>query len=60
MAEATALGHRDDVIDVYSNSWGPEDYGYVVSGPNTLAARTLAAGTQEVSNYLFERILESN
>ena len=38
-----------DYIDVYSNSWGPVDYGYVVEGPGFLLEKTLATGTAKVS-----------
>ena len=46
--EASALGYRDSHIDVYSNSWGPIDFGFIVSGPGSLVQRTLATGVAEV------------
>lgn len=48
VAEATALSYRDDVIQIYSNSWGPHDTGFIVEGPGKLTKRALAAGVQEV------------
>ena len=46
--EASALGYKDSYIDVYSNSWGPSDFGFYVEGPDTLAQNTLATGVREV------------
>ena len=46
--EARALGYQDNYIDVYSNSWGPSDFGFFVSGPNTLVQNTLRTGVTEV------------
>ena len=48
MDEALALGHYSDIIEIYSNSWGPRDDGFTVSGPRTLLLRTFAAGVREV------------
>ena len=46
--EASALGYKGYYIDVYSNSWGPSDFGFIVLGPETLLQRTLATGVTEV------------
>ena len=46
--EASALGHKYTAIDIYSNSWGPNDKGYVVSGPKILAQQTLKYGAKYV------------
>ena len=46
--EARALGYKDSHIDVYSNSWGPSDYGFTVEGPGDLLQQTLANGAREV------------
>ena len=35
-----ALSHGNDIIDIYSNSWGPLDEGFIVQGPGTLGKRT--------------------
>jgi len=40
-SEAAALLHRNDLIQVKSNSWGPEDDGDVVEGPGAQAAAAL-------------------
>ena len=47
--EASALGYSDSYIDIYSNSWGPPDFGFFVSGPGTLVQSTLRTGVTEVS-----------
>ena len=48
LAEASALGHKNNYIHIYSNSWGPSDWGFSVSGPGTLAKYVLATGVREV------------
>ncbi len=48
MDEAEALSWRNDVIDIYSNSWGPDDSGRVVSGPGDLLKMTLKQSVTEV------------
>ncbi len=40
--ESAAFLHRSDIIQVKSNSWGPDDTGDVIEGPGTLAAAALA------------------
>ena len=50
--EARALSHSNDKIDIYSNSWGPSDRGFVVEGPRTLAKFALKNGAKTV-NYDF-------
>ena len=47
-SEARALGFRTDVIDIYSNSWGPYDDGFVVDGPGPLLSAVMETGTREV------------
>ena len=49
--EASALGYHDYHIDVYSNSWGPSDFGFVVSGPGPLVQNTLRMGVTEVYGF---------
>ena len=34
---------------VYSNSWGPPDYGFFVDGPGDLTELTFSTGAQNVS-----------
>ena len=49
--EADALGHMDDKIKIYSNSWGPADTGCVVDGPGPLVVSTFQNGVKKVKNY---------
>ncbi|MFM8334526.1 MAG: S8 family peptidase, partial [Opitutaceae bacterium] len=42
--EAEAFGWRTDVIQISSNSWGPNDDAKTVSGPDTAALAALKAG----------------
>ena len=46
--EALSLSFRRDIIDIYSNSWGPYDSGREVDGPGTLTAQALKMGVREV------------
>ena len=46
--EAAALFHARDVIDIYSNSWGPPDNGIYVRGPRTLTKQILKDGVIHV------------
>lgn len=48
LTEASALSYHDNHVDVYSNSWGPSDSGFVVSGPGTLTKMTLKTGALKV------------
>ena len=50
VTEADALGHYNDYIDVYSNSWGPSDLGFIVAGPGHLTATALQNGVTEVTH----------
>ncbi|MBN16564.1 MAG: hypothetical protein CMB37_00170 [Euryarchaeota archaeon] len=45
--EAGALGHENQVIDIYSNSWGPSDDGSTLEAPGPL---TVAAFENDVAN----------
>lgn len=45
LTESLALSHYSDLIDIYSNSWGPPDDGARLEGPGPL---TLAAMSQAV------------
>lgn len=47
LTEADGLTHRSDVVDIYSNSWGPADDGASLGapGPATLAAMQHAVET---------------
>ena len=48
MNEALSLSFRRDIVDIYSNSWGPVDSGSEVEGPATLTAQALEMGVREV------------
>ena len=52
MQEANALSHAMDIVDIYSNSWGPSDEGTVVGGPRTMGQIALKNGTSRVSDEL--------
>ena len=45
---AKALQHKRQEIDIYSNSWGPSDNGYLVHGPGKLVKKALRQGTKWV------------
>ena len=45
--EASSLSYANDVIDIYSNSWGPCDEG-CVDGPMRLTELALKIGAQKV------------
>lgn len=45
--ESAALLHKIDMIDIYSNSWGPGDVGFEVEGPGILTTRALELGIQK-------------
>ena len=47
-AESAAFSHKTDMIDIYSNSWGPLDNGYEVKGPGVLASRAIKLGIEQV------------
>ena len=46
--EANSLGHKSDIIEIYSNSWGPIDDGSVAEGPGRLLQRTFEMGVRQV------------
>ena len=48
---AMALSHNRDVIDIYSNSWGPID-GFGVAGPRSMEKLALQRGTSNVRDEL--------
>jgi len=43
-----ALRFRRDIIDIYSNSWGPGDMGFQVKGPGPQLEKALEEGTRLV------------
>ena len=46
--EAKALNYSRDYIDIYSNSWGPDDRGFEVKGPGKKTQTTLREGANKV------------
>ena len=46
--ESAALVHKLESIDIYSNSWGPDDSAWHIEGPGPLASAALEKGTKEV------------
>ena len=60
MDEADALSWQSDVVDIYSNSWGPTDDGIEVSGPGVLLERVLKTGVQEVGKGGGGEVLRPN
>ncbi|ESP02909.1 hypothetical protein LOTGIDRAFT_212426 [Lottia gigantea] len=52
LIEANAMGHKPDLIDIYSASWGPTDDGKTVDGPRNLTMRAIVKGVNEGRNGL--------
>ena len=52
MNEALSLSFRRDIVDIYSNSWGPYDRGCRVEGPGILMAQALKMGVREVYSHV--------
>lgn len=60
-AEASALGYQMNHIQIYSNSWGPYDNGFVVDGPGPLLKAVLENGVKRVCTEAIAGIhLEGN
>jgi hypothetical protein len=47
--EASSLSYNPNYIDIYSNSWGPNDDGATVEGPGPLTQKALLDGVTQVS-----------
>ena len=45
--ESEALSRNYGIIDIYSNSWGPDDYGDHLEGPGTLTEDALEQGVMQ-------------
>ena len=56
MNEASSLSFENDIVDVYSNSWGPFDDGYTVSGPEELTKIALENGINHVCDLVFATV----
>ena len=48
LTEASSLTHKNDIIDVYSNSWGPLDTGIYAGKMGTLVEMALEEGVKQV------------
>ena len=48
VTESSALSYRSSHIDVYSNSWGPSDTGFIVDGPGYYLASAFEQGVRQV------------
>ena len=56
MNEASSLTFENDIVDIYSNSWGPSDNGAIVQGPGELTRLALQSGADNVRiSQLFTR-----
>ena len=49
--EASALVHELGSVDIYSNSWGPGNWGMEVEGPGPLTQAALKHGVEKVQFY---------
>lgn len=48
---ANALTHRNDIVQIYSNSWGPIDDGRTVDGPGLMLQVVLQNAVKQVNVY---------
>ena len=46
--KAKGLGFRQDYVDIYSNSWGPDDYSPGVAEIGVLTEKVIRKGAMEV------------
>lgn len=51
--EGMALSYAQDIVDIYSASWGPTDDGLTVDGPGRLAQEALRRGILKVRFYFY-------
>jgi proprotein convertase subtilisin/kexin type 2 len=47
LIEANSMGHKPDLIHIYSASWGPTDDGRTVDGPRNATMRAIVHGVNE-------------
>ena len=50
--EGNSLGFRQDHIDIYSSSWGPDDDGKTIDGPGPLAKKAFLQGITTVRSLI--------
>lgn len=53
LIEANSMGHKPDMIHIYSASWGPTDDGKTVDGPRNATMRAIVKGVNEVNIWSF-------
>lgn len=53
--EAKALQFNRDYIDIYSNSWGPDDKGFEVVGPGNETQAALKKGAEMVNESVRDK-----
>ncbi|CAD5222733.1 unnamed protein product [Bursaphelenchus okinawaensis] len=52
LIEANSMGHKPDLIHIYSASWGPTDDGKTVDGPRNATMRAIVEGVNSGRNGL--------
>eukprot|EP00049_Salpingoeca_infusionum_P011344 m.196223 g.196223 ORF g.196223 m.196223 type:complete len:1583 (+) comp14904_c0_seq2:235-4983(+) len=50
IVEGKSLSHNPQHVDIYSNSWGPNDDGHTVEGPGPLATKAIKDGVDKGRN----------
>ena len=58
MLEGDAWSHNNHLMDISSNSWGPNRNGIFVVSPGPLAKRALEMGVKEVCLHLSSSIVQ--
>ncbi len=51
--EARSLHYRRNYIQVYSNSWGPSDLGFIAEKPGVLLENTFEYGVKKVMLIIY-------
>jgi hypothetical protein len=51
--EAMGLSHRDDILNIYSSSWGPQDDGTRLEGPGRLVREIFSKNSKKGSIYVW-------
>lgn len=59
VVEGNSLSFRNQHIDIYSSSWGPDDDGLTVDGPGTLAKNAFTNGITKVSTIIYFIFIDS-
>lgn len=53
--DASAVTYHSNEVDIFSNSWGPPDHGFVVAGPQRLTLMAIRQGAMTVSIQKYNR-----